>query len=337
MRRAFTLVELLVVIAIIGILVAILLPAIQAAREAARRAQCSNNLKQIGLAIHNFESAYGSLPAGGLPPPQTGWTWGPSWSVFIMGFAEQNDLYKQFDFISSSAYNWDTGLIYYIPGYSDAGGTWGNEHNAALLGGVTIPWLTCPSSPLPQFGLTQSNPPAGGVGVISPMYTAIAGAVDDVSMVDLDGNTDPDTATGQQSTGGALIPYVQLRVRDIKDGMSNTLFIAEQSDYCIDASGQQYDCRSDYGHTFPMGVNRDDNRFFNGTSVRYAINDMHWANVGVGSASYGCNRPIQSAHLGGAMCLAGDGSVHFLSQLLDLKTLYNLCNRADGNVITVAF
>ncbi len=145
------------------------------------------------------------------------------------------------------------------------------------------------------------------------------------------------TPPASKAPAGRSIPYVQLRVSDIKDGMSNTLFIAEQSDYCIDSSGLQYDCRSDYGHTFPMGVNRDDNRYFNGTSVRYAINDLHWANVGVGSASYGCNRPIQSAHPGGAMCLAGDGSVHFLSELLDLKTLYNLCNRADGNAISVAF
>ncbi len=116
--RGFTLVELLVVITIIGILIALLLPAVQAAREAARRLKCQNNLKQIGLALHSYESTYGCLPAGAiLRPPYPLFSddydpWfeadskahgmqGTSWMLRILPFMEQNSLFDQWDFTKS--------------------------------------------------------------------------------------------------------------------------------------------------------------------------------------------------------------------------------------------
>jgi prepilin-type N-terminal cleavage/methylation domain-containing protein/prepilin-type processing-associated H-X9-DG protein len=89
--RGFTLIELLVVIAIIAVLIALLLPAVQAAREAARRAQCVNNLKQVGLAMHNYHSTYGSLPPG-----ESNYGWG-TWIVFILPFTEQRNLFNSWN------------------------------------------------------------------------------------------------------------------------------------------------------------------------------------------------------------------------------------------------
>src|SRR5690349_9479449 len=113
-RRAFTLVELLVVIAIIGILVAMLLPAVQSAREAARRMQCSNNLKQMGLALHNYNAANGVFPSGSRSHySDTSWTWGHAWGVAILPYTEQVNLYDKFDMVGSKSVNGKhTGLLY---------------------------------------------------------------------------------------------------------------------------------------------------------------------------------------------------------------------------------
>ncbi len=123
-RRAFTLVELLVVIAIIGILVGLLLPAVQAAREAARRMQCQNNLKQLGLSMHNYESAYKAFP-GGVGP--YGCCWG-TWQVAVLPFMELSNL--------SNIYQ------------NQGGADWGPRYGAAVnrpVASSRIPTLTCPS------------------------------------------------------------------------------------------------------------------------------------------------------------------------------------------------
>src|SRR4051812_20415149 len=106
-RRGFTLIELLVVIAIIGVLIALLLPAVQAAREAARRAQCTNNLKQIGLAIHNYEGAQGAFPMGNMTRSRTydncATYWGHTWMNFILPYIESGTQYNAANF--SRVYN----------------------------------------------------------------------------------------------------------------------------------------------------------------------------------------------------------------------------------------
>lgn len=327
-RNGFTLVELLVVIAIIGILIALLLPAVQAAREAARRAQCSNNLKQIGLAFLNYESTYKIFPAGARSHAATGWVWGFAWGVPILPFAEQQALYDQLDKTGvrsvDSAGRPHTGLVY-------AGK---NEYNGMLLSGVVIPYMQCPSSSLPMLVMVGS--PAGSQGAHAPSYTGISGAVDHATAVNKDSQSNQHMARGIQSRGGVLIGKEHIRISEVIDGTSNTICVGEQSGWCYDANNQKVSCRSDYGHSFVMGATPStdsDDRWFNTTTIRYGINYRIWNSPGIGDEYYGCNRPIQSAHPGGAHGLKVDGSVHFFNESIALQTLFNLCNRDDGKVI----
>jgi prepilin-type N-terminal cleavage/methylation domain-containing protein len=327
-RAGFTLVELLVVIAIIGLLVALLLPAIQAARESGRRMQCGSHLKQLGIALQNYHDTNKSFPSA-CRSHQTnpGWVWGHTWIVAILPFCEQRPLHDQLDLIG----NPHTGLIYQTAGPPAV--TY-NTYNGKLVAGVPLPFLFCPSSPVDEFVMRGTIVP-GPQGAAAPAYTATTGAVDHSTAVNKDSQPNPHRARGIQSCGGVLLPYTFTRLRDVLDGTSMTVILGEQSDWCYDPSGGKHYCRSDYGHSFMMGTTPEsyissEDRWFNTTTVRYGVNHKAWNSTGVGEDYYACNRPIQSAHPGGAYVVLSDGAVRFLNASLALQTFFDLVNRDDG-------
>src|SRR5688572_11245176 len=163
-HTGFTLIELLVVIAIIAILIALLVPAVQKVREASARAQCQNNLKQIGLALHNYHDAHKVLPPGApsdirpwVDPSQNGW--GTSWMVRILPYIEQGNIWNQWSFTYPSG-----------TGYS---GKY-NTINRALVNNLTIATYRCPMSNFQdQFSINAT----GGGRAMMADYAGIAGAV----------------------------------------------------------------------------------------------------------------------------------------------------------------
>jgi prepilin-type N-terminal cleavage/methylation domain-containing protein len=218
-RRAFTLVELLVVIAIIGILVALLLPAVQAAREAARRMSCGNNMKQLGLALHNYHDVYkifppahlgyGVLRANGQFSQQggndfqaaTGGKYGPSWMVFILPFMEQQPLANQVDYRFSIA--------------APASLSPGN----ALVRGTFIEAYTCPSDGFanPENALTRYNGPWGRSSyAISGSFRANRSWLE---LWSIEGNRPDERGIAGQFQGA--------RIADVTDGTSNTWAVLE--------------------------------------------------------------------------------------------------------------
>jgi len=310
----FTLVELLVVITIIGILISLLLPAVQAAREAARRAQCTNNLKQVGLAMLNYESSARTFPPGGLST--SAGDFGHSFWIRILPYLEEEIIYEEFDQRSSM-----TGWV----------GAQGNAQNRDLLRDKHFGFMMCPSSTLPKVVLDDI--PNLYANVASSMYVGVAGAFGHPTTRDKKGPGGG--AYGMVSWGGVLVTYNAVGMAEITDGTSNTMVVAEQSGWCIDATGTRVDCRSDCGHGFPMGVASSANidpweRTFNLTCVLHRIGERSMTSLGV-QGNCGPNRPIQSAHPGGAHALLADGSVHFLSEATNIYTVYDLANKNDGH------
>lgn len=326
-RRGFTLIELLVVIAIIAVLIALLLPAVQQAREAARRTQCKNNLKQMGLALHNYHDVYNRFPNGSVATAQSGY--GLSWYARILPYVDQAPLYNQLTFSGNS------------PGWAYSPGNAEGAQNGAAFQNVSLSFVNCPSSPM------DAKIAAGSYTIPNGHYVGIMGSTDG------NGFTNTSARLGATSSpsgtilaaGGLFGPLSAYAIKDVTDGTTNTMIIAETSNWGKDASGNKVNPTGPHGVMMGSNTLRTlDNcggcgvdRQFNLTTVRYAPNapavfedTVNWPGVGF---NYGNNNPLSSAHTGGIQVLLTDGSSRFLSNNLDMLTLRLLCNRDDGRVL----
>lgn len=323
----FTLVELLVVIAIIGVLVGLLLPAVQAAREAARRMQCSNNLKQMGLALHNYHDRYNKFPMGVFGQFMH------SWELAILPELEQGNVTNQL-------------LMGVNLGISGSGAPEGP--NRVLLNEWTPSFNWCPSSTGARLMLR--NTPAPATKFATSSYNGIAGASTSPTVF-----TDP-TGLGRCIAGnqgyacanGALVPNRSMRLADFSDGTTNQLMIGENSAMGRTAAGAQVEIRgsAEWGCWIGSGAYAGPpevggpytwtgNPYCrNVTTIRYGVNMITELTGSGGNYRDGVNNSINSQHSGGAQVCRGDGSVHFMSQSVNLLVLRNLSIRDDGAVVT---
>jgi len=324
-RLGFTLVELLVVIAIIGVLVALLLPAVQAAREAARRTECTNKMKQMGLALQNHHDRFGRFPPAGdkgAYSGKTGAQWGMSWAFFLLPEVEQNSLFDQINNYTKSSQ----------PGYN-------HSNVQAIVKNVQLDSFLCPSSDLPVNSANKNH--SGQTTVIH--YTAIGGAA-----YGLGGNNvvtktteHKDGTYGNSSNSGILYANSATKIRDITDGTSNTMIVGEVSSYFRRGTSKLHNYRPSYTYGWTMGGaydwNHADTRGMNWTTVRYKINYSLPANNssipdGI-TTNPGANTPLNSNHPGGCVVAISDGSTSFLPETIADLTLAQLAHKSDGTVM----
>ena len=334
-RRGFTLIELLVVIAIIAVLIALLLPAVQQAREAARRTQCKNNLKQMGLALHNYHDVYNMFPPGVIAAVSGGW--GMSWYMRILPYVDQAPAFNKLTF-TGTQYGWA------FTGVGD-----GNA-NGQILRGAALNFAVCPSSPMPA---TQAN----DIPITAAQYNGISGMRDGNGVTNPTGRLVPccSCCGGQQGTGflsssGMLVPTEGINLSACTDGSSNTIMVGEASMFIIPSGGTTRTLQVNGAHGIMMGTStlstvqrwsttnpgQAFERCFNLTTVNYPPNapvienNGSWPGVG---NNFGINNPLNSAHTGGVHVLLADGSTRFISDNLDMGTLRRLSSRDDGQVV----
>jgi prepilin-type processing-associated H-X9-DG protein len=320
------------VIAIIAILIALLVPAVQKVREAAARTQCINNLKNIGLALHNFHDSNKRLPPGcasdtppfGIPPSGHG----SSWKVYILPYIDQGPLYNKWVFSGGSG--------------------WENTNNTNLVNNLTLQVYRCPSSNLPDF--YWGNPAGGTSNSMLTCYTGISGSY---NLGYNDPTIAPNTCCsgsaaldGFVSAGGILYPCSRVRLVEISDGTSNTIMVGEQSAHLRNAAGMPVPgafgaitSQGPHGWIIGTSVNAPppsgQNRSMNCTTVRYLINQKGLGtNSGGTSENAGCNVPLSSMHPGGANMLFADGTVRFWPDSTSALVLAYACTRNDGQPYT---
>ena len=302
----FTLVELLVVIAIIGVLVALLLPAIQAAREAARRSECTNNLKQLGLGMHNYHDTHGVFPPGKFgarlwcQSRDTGWTnvWRLGWLPAIYPFIEQGSLYE--------------GFVPYMRG----------EHGQVSIAtwpdaDVTIPTLFCPSDPGRGKNATpQWNDPS--VLLPRPFVNYVVCMGSTGSMVGSD-----QTAT---NLNGMFFTRSKISFPDLVDGSSNTLMTSEIKLFprVTDWRGYAY---NNFGVTTWFSTMHTPNSVAS-DRVWGCINDPGAPCVSSGGSG-NTWMSARSSHPGGVNAGLADGSVRFISQTVNADVYAALGMRAS--------
>jgi len=323
-RAGFTLIELLVVIAIIAVLIALLLPAVQQAREAARRSQCTNNLKQLGLAMHNYHDTYGSLPASTYCPGSgTGgatYQHCHTWLESLMPQFEQGNKFSQIDFkvlhhqgVNPSVLNNWTASVLMCPSDPDAG-LFPNTRE--------VNYLPTPSpAGVPDESLGANYIPSIGPAPVN--FCAVAPLTPNINCIPASGTgatatlwPRADMHTNGMFTGGNR----SYGFRHASDGLSNTFLLGETLP--IYNTLHMY-----FSSTFGLGtVNIPPNyqKVMPCAKARTARQTLN------GVQCYGLMAGFKSIHTGGLHMLLGDGSVRFISDNINYPTWCYLGNREDG-------
>jgi prepilin-type N-terminal cleavage/methylation domain-containing protein/prepilin-type processing-associated H-X9-DG protein len=302
--RGFTLIELLVVIAIIGVLVSLLLPAVQQAREAARRTQCRNNLKQIGIALHNYHDQVGSFPPGTIFGDQD-----YGWGTFILPNLDQAPLYNQLNFLGYGSVITNSSVY--------------TERSLPLVPGVTDTLLSvflCPSNSM----LTHS-PVRPGAG--SPSGASLGG----FARSDYKGCLGSGGAAITGMFGKIKATYRPTRMRDILDGSSNTFAVGEgYTRFARAIDGPTHPNVGDFGVW--IGTNNQHQNVVAETGINHIPNGGASLPVTTLNQFDDC---FASAHTGGVTFLFADGSVRFISDNINMRIYTYLGDKADGNVASI--
>jgi prepilin-type N-terminal cleavage/methylation domain-containing protein/prepilin-type processing-associated H-X9-DG protein len=321
-RGGFTLIELLVVIAIIAILIGLLLPAVQKIREAAARLKCQNNLKQMGLALHNYHDTNGTIPPGGRGPARTivaaGLESNHNWAYRLLPFIEQDNLYHK---VLPNA----PGYFYsMLPSqYAD--------HYRALTTPVRL--YRCPSSGHSDQGQ-----------MYAPAFTDPNQTYDDFAVLEYVGiaGSDRQLDSKNMPIAGMLYMNSNLKITDATDGTSNTMIIGEYSGLTAQQHYNAYQSTSDNTTTWDLGYDIPPH-CWSWKMLAYPPNSPYFFNPGYSAAldvgkpvlsTVICKNALKSPHSGGINVLYLDGSVHFVPNSIDMIVYKNLADRSDGLVGT---
>jgi prepilin-type N-terminal cleavage/methylation domain-containing protein/prepilin-type processing-associated H-X9-DG protein len=339
-RRGFTLIELLVVIAIIAILIGLLLPAVQKVREAAQRTTCQNNLKQIGLALHNYHDSNGRFPAAKIHSGtgtglQTDYS-GPEVSylgrpfrvynhtgwVALLPFIEQGNLFRQYDYQSPSCYSCSSA------GLEDDSWLAGPIGPNEAVVGTYLKIYTCPSDENPPPARTDYGHPADYTVTppieYLPYYHAFSRQNARRSNYLFASYKDTDATP--RYPGGPIVGVFgtngAANIMAITDGLSNTVMVGESRQQHIEEA---------YGPYWGSGTH---------TCCHGAVFDEHW-NINYPAGDSPDNRYLQKAwgfgswHAGGANFVFADGSVHFLMDTIPFATFQSLNSINGAEAVTV--